>query len=45
MGAGGEPRQETFLATISHELRTPLNVVIGYSDVMMNRQLSAAEQI
>ena len=37
--------KSTFLATISHELRTPLNVVIGYSDVMMNRQLSAAEQI
>jgi PAS domain S-box-containing protein len=26
-----------FLATMSHELRTPLNIIIGYSDILLDR--------
>lgn len=33
-----------FLATISHELRTPLNAVIGFSELLQNRNLPIAEQ-
>ncbi|MBI2963566.1 MAG: PAS domain S-box protein [Deltaproteobacteria bacterium] len=35
-----------FLATISHELRTPLNIILGYNELLVDRQLGplTAEQ-
>jgi len=29
-----------FLATVSHELRTPLNAIIGFSDMLLHRDIS-----
>ena len=29
-----------FLATVSHELRTPLNAIIGFSDMLLHREIS-----
>src|SRR5690606_236964 len=29
-----------FLATVSHELRTPLNAIIGFSDLLLHREIS-----
>ena len=29
-----------FLATVSHELRTPLNAIIGFSDLLLHRDIS-----
>ena len=31
-----------FLATVSHELRTPLNAIIGFSDLLLHREISGA---
>jgi PAS domain S-box-containing protein len=31
--------KDVFLATMSHELRTPLNSIIGFSDLMLSRQV------
>lgn len=34
-----------FLQTISHEIRTPLNGIIGFSDMILNKELSDKELI
>jgi signal transduction histidine kinase/CheY-like chemotaxis protein len=33
-----------FLATVSHELRTPLNGIIGFADLLQNRNLDEKEK-
>ena len=35
--------KDDFLATLSHELRTPLNAILGWSQIVLTRQLSDAE--
>ena len=37
--------KSTFIANMSHELRTPLNAILGFSQLMMNSQNLAAEQL
>ncbi len=36
-------RKDEFLATLSHELRTPLNSILGWSQILKNRELEEAE--
>lgn len=36
--------KDEFLATLSHELRTPLNAVLGWSQMLSRRPLSAEQQ-
>ena len=36
----GEIAKSSFLATVSHELRTPLNAIIGFSDMLLHREIS-----
>ena len=36
----GEIAKGRFLATVSHELRTPLNAIIGFSDMLLHREIS-----
>lgn len=36
----GEVTKGRFLATVSHELRTPLNAIIGFSDMLLHREIS-----
>jgi two-component system sensor histidine kinase ResE len=38
-----ERMKREFLAHVSHELRTPLTPIIGYSELMMKRELPAAQ--
>ena len=35
--------KDEFLATLSHELRTPLNAVLGWTQLLLTRQLSGAD--
>lgn len=35
-----EVAKSRFLATVSHELRTPLNAIIGFSDMLLHREIS-----
>lgn len=36
--------KSTFLANMSHELRTPLNAIIGYSEILREEAVDAAEE-
>lgn len=38
--SSGEITKGRFLATVSHELRTPLNAIIGFSDMLLHREIS-----
>ncbi len=33
-----------FVSTVSHELRTPLTSILGYTELLLNREFSAAER-
>jgi len=33
-----------FLATVSHELRTPLNIIVGYTDLLLERAFERPEE-
>src|SRR5690606_12311486 len=35
-----EIAKSRFLAAVSHELRTPLNAIIGFSDMLLHREIS-----
>jgi PAS domain S-box-containing protein len=36
--------KDEFLATVSHELRTPLGVIMGYTDMILENEMSAHDQ-
>jgi PAS domain S-box-containing protein len=36
--------KSAFLANVSHEIRTPMNAIIGFSEILTNQDLSAAER-
>jgi signal transduction histidine kinase len=37
--------KSSFLATMSHELRTPLNSIIGFTDLILNREFGPLNEI
>lgn len=37
-------RRERFVADFTHEMKTPMTSIIGYADMLMSYELSAAEQ-
>jgi PAS domain S-box-containing protein len=39
-----ERMKDAFLATAAHELRTPLTTIRGFSELLLNRELSAARR-
>lgn len=36
--------KDEFLATLSHELRTPLNVILGYSELLFDSELTSEQK-
>lgn len=36
--------KDEFLTTMSHELRTPLSVIMGFSDILLNQEISEEER-
>lgn len=36
--------KETFLANMSHEIRTPMNAIIGFTDLLLKKELSSEIQ-
>jgi PAS domain S-box-containing protein len=37
--------KSAFLANMSHEIRTPLGAVLGFSELMMNQEITASERL
>jgi K+-sensing histidine kinase KdpD len=40
----GEQVKTRFLSSISHEIRTPMNAILGFSDLLVNNQLSESDR-
>ena len=41
----GDRLKSSFLANLSHEIRTPMNAINGFTDLLINTKLNAAEQL